>query len=70
MPVPSPRTPADHPDYCINLQQAIELPLMELVDQAVQSGWKQEQIFGAIQEVAKNLALAYAEDPDPSDDAP
>jgi len=58
----------DHPDYALSCEEALDLPLRDLVDQAVQAGWKPRVIFKALQEVAKNQGLAYEEDPDPEDD--
>ncbi|MUO72884.1 hypothetical protein [Agrobacterium vitis] len=68
MAVTTPNFASEHPDYALSCEEALDLPLRDLVDQAVQAGWKPRVIFRALQEVAKNQGLAYDEDPDPEDD--
>lgn len=68
MNVPSPKHPKTHPDYAINCEEALDLPLQDLVDRAVQAGWDTRTVMVALQSVAFNRALAYEEDPDPEDD--
>jgi hypothetical protein len=68
MNVPSPKHPKTHPDYAINCEEALDLPLQDLIDRAVQTGWDTRTVMVALQSVAFNRALAYEEDPDPEDD--
>jgi hypothetical protein len=46
----------------------MDLAIRELVDRAQMSGWKTPELLDAIESVAKNQRLAYAEDPDPADE--
>lgn len=66
MQIDSPRRQPDHPDYQLDLEEAIDLPLREFVDAVIQAGWKPETVFAAVESVARNQAIAYAEDPDPA----
>lgn len=68
MPISVPKNSPSHPDYNIDLQQAIELQLMAVIDDAAQAGWSRTEIYNAALEVIENLKLAYAEDPDPAED--
>lgn len=68
MKVPSPKHPKTHPDYAINCEEALDLPLQDLIDRAVQAGWNTRTVLVALQSVAFNRAIAYEEDPDPEDD--
>ncbi|NHT78931.1 hypothetical protein G8E10_24845 [Rhizobiaceae bacterium CRRU44] len=68
MEITSPKIAADHPDYQISCEEALDLPARDLVDKAIQAGWSPRVIYKALQEVARNQALAYEEDPDPEDD--
>lgn len=67
MNIPSPAQSIDHPDYNLSLQEAIDLPLLELIDQIGAAGWDKREAFKAIAEVVRNQALAYEDDPDPED---
>lgn len=68
MQISSPRHKADHPDYGLECQEALDLPARDLVDRAIQAGWSPRAVYRALEEVARNQALAYEEDPDPQDD--
>lgn len=68
MDIQSPKHPKTHPDYAINCEEALDLPLQYLIDRAVQAGWDTRTVMVALQSVAFNRALAYEEDPDPEDD--
>lgn len=68
MEITSPKIAADHPDYGISLEEALDLPAAELVDKAVQAGWSPRAVYKALESVAKNRGLAYEQDPDPEDD--
>ena len=68
MNIPSPRSTIDHPNYNLDCQEAIDLPVRDLVDQAVQKGWNTREVLKALKEVADAQAIAYEEDPDPEDE--
>lgn len=62
-----PRRPA-YPDRQLECEEAVDIALRDLVDAAVTSGWKAEEVFEAIESVLASQRIAYAEDPDPADD--
>lgn len=66
MQISGPVRSPDHPDYQLDCEEAIDLPLREFIDGVIQAGWKPETVFAAVESVARNQALAYAEDPDPA----
>lgn len=68
MKISAPRLQPDHPDYALECQEAIDLATRDIVDRAVAAGWKPRTIYKSLEEVARNQALAYEEDPDPEDD--
>ena len=45
----------------------LNLPVQDLIDNAVQSVWDTRTVMVALQSVAWNRAAAYEEDPDPED---
>lgn len=65
--ITAPTHPADHPDYQLDCEQAIDMAVGALVDEAIFAGWKPETVYAALVSVANNQRLAYDEDPDPSD---
>lgn len=68
MPITPPRRTPDHPDYQLDCEEALDLAVRALVDEAIVAGWKPEVIYEALASVADNQRLAYDEDPDPADD--
>jgi hypothetical protein len=58
--VPSPPATGDHEHLHLLCQMALELPLQDLVDTAVEAGWSRQGVLAAITEVADNLMLAEA----------
>jgi hypothetical protein len=44
--------------------------LRALIDKANMNGWGSIETMDAIEEVMKNLRIAYAKDPDPAEDQP
>lgn len=46
----------------------MDIAIRDLVDRAQLAGWKTPELLDAIESVARNQRLAYAEDPDPADD--
>lgn len=65
---PSPLQPMSNPDAQIDCEQAIDVPVRELVDAIIQAGWAPKIAYAALKSVAENQALAYMEDPDPAAD--
>jgi hypothetical protein len=65
--VPSPEHPKTHPEYASNCEEALDLPLKDLIDRAAQAGWNTRTVIVALQSLAWNRAIAYEEDPDPED---
>lgn len=68
MPIKAPVRPADHPDYRLDCEEAIDLSVRELVDEAIQAGWRPDTIYDALTSVDGNKKIAYGLDPDPADD--
>jgi hypothetical protein len=68
MDVFSPKHPKSHFDYSLECEEALDLPLQELIDIAVQAGWDTRTVIKALESVAQNKAIAYEQDPDPEDD--
>jgi hypothetical protein len=67
MNVSSPKRPKTHPDYGMDCEKALDLPVQDLIDIAVQAGWDTRTVMVALQSVAFNRAIAYEQDPDPED---
>jgi hypothetical protein len=40
---------------------AVELPVQDLIEKAVQAGWEETEVLAAIIEVADNLMLTHGE---------
>lgn len=68
MPITPPRRTPDHPDYQLDCEEALDLAVRALVDEAIVAGWKPETVYEALGSLADNQRLAYDEDPDPADD--
>jgi hypothetical protein len=66
MEVAAPQHEADHEDYGLECQEALDLPLAELIDKVRAAGWEPRQVYRAVGELARVQALAYEEDPDPA----
>lgn len=69
MDIPAPKCPIDHPAYNIELQEALDYPVLDFVDPTGAAGWNRREAFKALAKVIRNQALAYEHDPDPDDDA-
>jgi hypothetical protein len=52
----------------LELERAIERPLTELVDAAIQAGWPPKVVFAALRDAVTTQEVAFSEDPDPADD--
>lgn len=70
MNIASPTYDRAHPDYDLACEEALDLPLQDLIDQAAQAGWDTRRVIAAIGSVSANKAIAYEEDPDPEDEEP
>lgn len=69
MKIPQPSLSPHHPDYDLSCQVALDLPIQELVEGAVQAGWRRADVLSALEEIASSRALVYQKEPDPQDDA-
>jgi hypothetical protein len=54
-------------DMQLELERAIQRPLSELVDAAIQAGWPPKIVFSAIRDAVTTQEVAYSKDPDPAD---
>ncbi len=59
-------TQVTHPDRDLACQEAVEGSLQEIIADANTHGWGTIETITAMEEVLRNLRLAYAEDPDPT----
>jgi hypothetical protein len=57
-----------HPDYPLECQVALDIPVQNLFERAVQAGWRAAADISVLEEVTKSKALAYNQDPDTEDD--
>ena len=58
MSIAKPRRPRLHPDRFSECQMAIEDRLLELWGDAIEAGWKRDEVLAAIIEIADNTSLA------------
>lgn len=70
MMINAPKYPVSHEDRFLACQEEVDGPLRMILDRATTNGWGTIETIGALEEVLKNLRLAYAEDPDPAEDPP
>ena len=56
-----PRFSPNHPDYCLECEQALEPALIFAIDQARAVGWKRGVIWQFLLSVITNLELAEIE---------
>lgn len=68
MDIPAPKRSIDDPHYNVELQEALDFPVLDFVDRIGAAGWNKREAFKALAEVIHNQTLAYEEDPDPEDD--
>lgn len=52
--ITSPKRSAEHADYQIELEEALDIPIRGLVDAAIQAGWSPLANDKAVQSVAVN----------------
>ena len=53
-----PRFPADHPDYVLECEEAMEIALNQVGDAAESAGWTQEAVETAMLSLAENRYMA------------
>lgn len=68
MTVDEPTLAPDHPDRQLTCEEALDVPIRDLVDEAVTKGWKSEEVYQAIVSVVEAQRIAYGFDPDPADE--
>ena len=68
MEVSAPRLDTSHPDRQLSCEEALDVPIRDLVDDAITKGWKAEEVYAAIESVVKAQRIAYGYDPDPADE--
>ncbi len=57
--IPPPTVPIASENRHLFCQMAIEIPLQDLIQDAVKAGWEEDEVLTAIIEVADNLMLAH-----------
>lgn len=55
--------------YDFTCQQALQPFVIDLIEQATQTGWDPRSTLRALAEIVGSEAVAYEHDPDPADDA-
>ncbi len=68
MTVEAAKFPVSHPDRQLTCQEAVERDLLEIIDKANMHGWGTVETMDAIEDVLRNIRLAYSEDPDPTEE--
>ncbi len=68
MMINTPKYPVSQEDRHRVSQEEVEGPLQVIIDKANMRGWTTIETITAMEEVLKNLRLAYDEDPDPAED--
>ena len=66
----TPKYPVSHEDRHLVCQEEVEGPIQVIIDRANMHGWTTLETIAAMEEVLKNIRIAYDEDPDPAEDAP
>ena len=66
----TPKYPVSHEDRHLVCQEEVDGPLRMILDLATTHGWGTIETITAMEEVLKNIRIAYDEDPDPAEDAP
>jgi hypothetical protein len=64
--ISKPKFPVSHEDRHLLCQEEVDAPLQDILDQATTHGWGTLEAISAMEEVLKNLRLAYSQ----VDDAP
>ncbi|WP_426130233.1 hypothetical protein [Pararhizobium sp. PWRC1-1] len=63
-----PKYPVSHEDRNLACQEEVDGPLQIILDQANTHGWGTIETISAMEEVLKNMRIAYAEHPDPAEE--
>ncbi|WEZ83162.1 hypothetical protein P6U16_20170 [Rhizobium sp. 32-5/1] len=66
MPIPGPTFEPGDMKRSMECEQHFDLPIRDLIDQAVTAGWTALEALIAIEEVVKEQRQAYQADPDPA----
>lgn len=67
MPIPAPTCEPGDMKRSMECEHHFDLPIRDLIDQAVTAGWTALEAFIAIEEVVKEQRQAYQADPDPAE---
>jgi hypothetical protein len=65
MNIDAPRLAAGHPDRDIHCQESFSRVMQQIIADATMQGWGTIETINAIEEILKNIRVAYDEDPDP-----
>ena len=65
----TPKYPISHEDRLLACQEEVEGPVQVIIDRANMHGWTTLETITAMEEVLRNLRIAYDE-PDPAEDPP
>jgi hypothetical protein len=65
--IPGPTSEQGDMKRSMECEHHFDLPIRNLIDQAVTAGWTAQEVFVAIEEVVKNQRQAHQADPDPAD---
>jgi len=66
--VSPPQKTADHPGRARLCEHALDPAMRQLVDAAIIAGWTPDEVFEALEALARRQMSEYARDPDPADD--
>ncbi len=67
MPIPGPTCEQGDMKRSMECEHHFDLPVRDLIDQAVTAGWTALEALVAIEEVVKEQRQAYQADPDPAE---
>ena len=57
-----------HEDRSLEIEELLDEPVRNLVDEATTAGWSMAEVLNGMEELIRNYRLAYAVDPDPAED--
>jgi hypothetical protein len=55
-------------DRSLEIEELLDEPFRNLVDEAATAGWSTPEVLNALEELVRNYRIAYEIDPDPADD--
>ncbi len=64
----APKYPVSHEDRHLACQEEVDGALQIILDEATTHGWGTIETISAMEEVLRNMRIAYAEEPDPAED--